>query len=698
VSGRRSHEGGEKKSFGEIPAGVERIFAAGGPLSRLDAGYERRPEQVRLAGEVARTLEDNDVLLADCPTGTGKSLGYLVPAVLSGKKVVVSTATIALQHQLLTKDLPLLKKAVCDLGGYPEDEGFTYALMKGRSNFLCENRYDETLRDERMLDAGIDEAALERIDGWRYETETGDREDLPFPVPAGTWMEVASDGEDCAPKSCRFRESCFYYAHRDRAAEADVLVVNHSLLLANAASAGGIFDTGGRHLVLDEAHRIEEIMSSAFGARVTYPRIRYVARQAAKKSASAAQHSDRLLSAADLFFSDLEENQKLGEENEAPRGYRTLVSGLSATRTALANDPSEEANNLQGMVGRLRSDLASFYEDYGDRATTHAHAVMPGRAGRNLKERDFKPYPELRSWLVETASTFRDGVIPLFEDGGVVLASATLATSGPGNSSSSSGSSESKGSASGRSFDYPRRRLGLEDGVMQEREVRELSGPEIFDYGSRCLIYTGGASDEPGSKASGSNGARGTSGSSAAADSDATIRQAEELVRISGGRALILLSTGRAVRAFGESFKTDHPVRYQGEDSPSRLVKWLRETKGAVLVGTRTFWEGVDVPGEALSLVVIDKVPFPPPDDPVIAALTGKAGKNWFREVSLPKAQVAMRQGSGRLLRTATDRGVIALLDPRLNHKNWAKAVLYSLPPAPKTSSLQEVRRFFENE
>lgn len=660
MAGRRSHD--ERHSG--TAAEVEAVFAAGGPLSRLYEGYTRRPEQVRLAGEVAHALEAGDVLLADCPTGTGKSLGYLAPAVLSGKKVVVSTATIALQHQLLTKDLPLLKQAVCTLGGYPEDEGFTYALMKGRSNFLCENRYDETLRDERSLEEGLDERALERIDGWRYETETGDREDLPFPVPAGTWMEVASDGEDCAPKSCRFRESCFYYAHRDRAAEADVLVVNHALLLANAASAGGIFDTGGRHLILDEAHRIEEIMSGAFGARVTYPRVRYVARQAAKKSASAAQHSDRLLNAADLFFSDLEENQRLGDESEAPRGYRTLISGLSATRTALANDPSEEANNLQGMVGRLRRELASFYEDYGDRAATHAHAVTPGRAGRN---RDRKPYPELRSWLVETAAVFREEVLPLFSDGGAVLASATLATSGSGGGDA----------VSGRSFDYPRRRLGLEDGALGEREVRELSGPEIFDYESRCLIYTDPA------------GASGT---------DAVIRRAEELVRLSGGRALILLSTGRAVRAFQESFRADYPVRYQGEDSPSRLVRWLRETEGAVLVGTRTFWEGVDVPGEALSLVIIDKVPFPPPDDPVIAALTEKAGKNWFRQVSLPKAQVAMRQGSGRLLRTATDRGVIALLDPRLDRKNWGKAVLYSLPPAPRTASLDEVRRFFDEE
>lgn len=635
---------------------LNRLFAGDGALARSVDGYEHRPEQARLAEEAARTLESGGVLLADCPTGTGKSLGYLAPAVLSGQKVVVSTATIALQHQLLTKDLPLLKKAVCLLGGYPEDEGFTYALMKGRSNFLCENRYDETLRDERALEGGVDETALERIDGWRYETETGDREDVPFPVPVGTWMEVASDGEDCTPNACRFREGCFYYAHRDAASEADVLVVNHSLLLSNAASFGNIFDTSGRHLIVDEAHRVEEIMASAFGARVSYPRVRYVVRQASKKSASAARHEEKLLAAADLFFSDLENSTALGEADRAPQGYRELDSALSAVRTALVNDPKEEANRLQGMVGRLRRELKGFYEDRD--SSEYARAVMPGRKG---KDTSYKPKPELRSWLVETAQVFEEEVLGLFEEGGVVLSSATLATSG-------------SNTVSGRTFEYPRRRLGLEDGRHEERNVEEFAGPEIFDYENRCLIYL-----EPAAQ------------SWSVAN---TISRTRELVAAAGGKALVLLSTGRAVSAFKESFSADNPVRYQGEDSPSRLVRWLKETEGAVLVGTRTFWEGVDVSG--LSLVVIDKVPFPPPDDPVIEALCKKAGKNWFREVSLPKAQVAMRQGSGRLLRSVEDRGVIAILDPRMNQKNWGKAVLGSLPNAPTTHDLHEVRQFVE--
>lgn len=204
--------------------------------------------------------------------------------------------------------------------------------------------------------------------------------------------------------------------------------------------------------------------------------------------------------------------------------------------------------------------------------------------------------------------------------------------------------------------------------------LRELASPEIFDYARRALIYTEPAKDKP------------------ATDLD-TVRRAEELVQITGGNTLILLSTSRAVDVFRGNFDPEYPVRYQGDDSPGRLVGWLKSEDGGVLVGTRSFWEGVDVPGAALGCVIIDRVPFAPPDDPVIAALVEKAGKEWFRSVTLPKAQVALRQGAGRLMRTASDRGVIALLDPRINTKSWGKAVMNSLPDAPTTDSIEDVRR-----
>jgi ATP-dependent DNA helicase DinG len=308
------------------------------------------------------------------------------------------------------------------------------------------------------------------------------------------------------------------------------------------------------------------------------------------------------------------------------------------------------------MVGRLGRDLTSFYskpdEDY-------AYAVVPGRSRRGGRN-----YPELKSWLVETAEVFRESVLPLFE-GGVILTSATLAT----------------GSGPRRSFGYVRRRLGLEENGAAG-VVEEFAGEEVFDYEKRCLVYVEEEIEAP---------------TLASPDLFATscARRTEELVAHSRGRALVLLSTNRALSSFRERFRPTYPVRYQGDDSPGRLIRWLKDTEGAILVGTRTFWEGVDVPGQSVSMVVMDRVPFAPPDDPVAAKLREKVGERAFREVFLPKAQVAVRQGAGRLMRRAADRGVVALLDPRVARKGWGKAVLGSLPPARRTSSLAEVARFF---
>lgn len=520
-----------------------------------------------------KTFRERGVLLADAPTGTGKSAAYLAPAILdaatssSGGRVVVSTATLALQAQLLSEDLPPMRAAAAELMGYPEEEGITYTVLKGRSNFLCVRRHQDTL----MAGTILDEDLISNLDLWAAETETGDREDLTFRVPVGPWVEVASDGEDCSPKLCTFREGCFYYAHRDRAGEADLVVVNHSLLLANAASGGAIFDAEGAHLVIDEAHRLEEVMAETFGARVSYGRLRYVMRQAKKRCESAAASADRAEMAAELFFQDLGSGTSVLHESP-PRSYDTLVDALISVRSALASDPREEVNALQGMVGRLRRDLVSFYskpdEDY-------AYAVVPGRSRRA----GGRSYPELKSWLVETAEVFRESVLPLFESGGVVLTSATLAT----------------GSGPERSFGYVRRRLGLDEGGPGERgagergagdRVDEFAGEEVFDYEGRCLVYV---EEEIAAPTLGSPDIFARS----------CARRTEQLARLSGGRALVLLSTNRALAAFRESFGPPYPVRYQGDDSPGRLIRWLKETEGAILVGTRTFWEGVDVPGDA---------------------------------------------------------------------------------------------------
>ena len=644
------------KSTPSNASNLSDLFAEAGALAARKSDYGYRPQQLGFARAVEKTLRERGVLLADAPTGTGKSAAYLAPTILdiagSGGRVVVSTATLALQAQLLSEDLPPMRAAAAELMGYPEEEGITYAVLKGRSNFLCVRRHQDTLRAGTIFDDDL----ISNLDLWAAETETGDREDLPFRVPVGPWVEVASDGEDCSPRLCAFREGCFYYAHRDRAGEADLIVVNHSLLLANAASGGAIFDTDGAHLVIDEAHRLEEIMAETFGARVSYGRVRYVMRQAKKRCEAAVAAADRAEMASELFFEDLARSDAPALHESPPRAYESLTGSLVSVRNALASDPREEVNALQGMVGRLGRDLTSFYskpdEDY-------AYAVVPGRGRRGGRN-----YPELKSWLVETAEVFRESVLPLFE-GGVILTSATLAT-GPGPQ---------------RSFGYVRRRLGLEENKAAG-VVGEFAGEEVFDYEERCLVYVEGKIGAP---------------TLASPDLFAAscARRTEELVALSRGRALVLLSTNRALSSFRERFRPPFPLRYQGDDSPGRLIRWLKETEGAILVGTRTFWEGVDVPGESVSMVVMDRVPFAPPDDPVAAKLRERVGERAFRDVFLPKAQVAVRQGAGRLMRRPADRGVVALLDPRVARKGWGKAVLGSLPPARRTGSLAEVARFF---
>lgn len=675
---------------------VDRFFSRSGPLASLKTGYSPRPEQMRFARAAAEVLSGTlglgsggaerptGILLSDCPTGTGKSLGYLVPAVLSSPKsrIVVSTATVKLQHQLVEQDLPQLSEAlkVFTRGR----RSLSFALLKGRSNFLCENRFERVLASPELVAASptpaktpagtapvgrVNADLLEELDRWRRTSPTGDKEELDAPVPF--WADVAADADDCAPQACPFAERCFYRAQRAGAEDAEVLVVNHALLLANVAADWQVFDMRGRTLILDEAHKVEEVMGDAFGASVTRHRVRYVTASVEKKAKNAHRFTERVEDAADRFFDELRTYTELGSVEGAPPSYDRLQDALLALRNVLKNDPAEEVNKLSGMVAKLHKDLRGFYEPP---AETHAYDVLaPRKRGRP---------PELKSWLVDTGPVAAAQILAREAGARTVLTSATLA----------------EGAGRKRSFSYVRKRLGV-DLLPSEGEtahvVQEFSAGETFDYASNCLIYVERGIDPPGEAILREGDPAGGTNAAARAETERCVRRTEQLLGMSRGRGLVLLSTARAVAQFRRSLDTPYPTRFQGEASPTSLVDWLMKTDGGVLVATRGFWEGVDCPGDSVSLVVIDRVPFPVPDDPVIKRLCEWAGKKWFREVSLPKATVALRQGAGRLIRTKEDRGVIALLDPRVSGRSWGKAVLRSLPPAPTTSRPRDVGRFF---
>jgi len=622
------------------------FFADDGPLAAvLGGGYRKRSQQVDMATVALSTVERGGAaaLLGDAKTGTGKSLAYLVPAALSGRRAVVSTATKVLQHQLLRKELPTVAAAMDAAGLRPP----TYALLKGRSNYLCQARHDAVLKEGVGLAHGD---MHDQVIAWRNATTTGDFEDLTIPRPP-FWTEIASDGYDCHRKSCDYADQCFYLRAKERVQGVDILVVNHHLLWANIASGGAVFEMDGRILVLDEAHNIEKSMMDAFGVSVTRHRVRYNLRAVERRAADLEQYLSDARDNAEKFFDGLARNCTLHSRAHAPAGYADLMSDLESLTNLVAANPAESVNKLEGMLQKLRSDLAHFYDPPLE---THAYAVEDG-----------KP-PSLKSWLVCPGEVFRERILE--RDGATLLTSATLAV--------------------GRSFDYPRKRLGF--GGFRGH-VAEFKGREIFDYERNSLCYV--ADDLPVPK-----------GGAVEAHTRAVISRTVELVRASRGRALVLLATHKALRAFVEGEfsgrAAPYPVRYQGEDgTPGQLVEWLKETSGGVVVGTRSFWEGVDISGENLSLVVIDKTPYPVPNDPLIVKLTELAeanGGNGFMDVSIPAVQVALQQGGGRLIRTTTDRGVIALLDPRVANRSWGRLILNALPRGvPITTHLADVAAFF---
>jgi len=618
---------------------VEQFFAPGGPLAAgVGERYRYRAEQVRLATQIQDAL-GGGVVLADAKTGVGKSFAYLVPLLLSDEPGVISTCSKVLQRQLIEKDLPALVEALQASGLEPP----SYGLLKGRQDFLCPRRLEEFRTED--IRSHTDET-FELVDEWARETETGDVEELPIPTPSW-WPEVAADRDDCKPKTCPY---CFYFRHRDRATEADVVVVNHHLLVANIAAYGQLFDIKDRHLVIDEAHQLAPIMRESLGASLTRKRINFICSTVERRVVDIGELTGNIRTHADNFFDELASSPGLHNEDGAPPSYRSFSDGLELLRRRLRTHPREEVNQLTPMVARCVTELRSFY---CPEEPAYAYAVEDGSRGT----------PALKMWLVEPAQAFEKAVLGRADDKATVLTSATLAV--------------------GKSFEHIRGELGID---LSESTVLEHLGSEIFDFSKNALVYV--ANDLPAPEHN-----------QLEAHTGASIVRAAELVQMSRGRALVLCATIRAVRSFRDRFEDlvhPHPVRYQGDDSPAKLTQWLKGSAGGVLVATRSFWQGVDIPGEALSLVVLDKVPFAPPGDPVLEKLKAKAGREWFVKVMLPEAQKLLQQGAGRLIRSDTDRGVIALLDPRISSKPWGKSIVRCLPDgAPVTIDRKDVRAFF---
>ena len=617
------------------------LFEQGGRLSAVLDGFEPRAEQAELAAAVADALASGEHLLAEAGTGTGKSLAYLIPALASGKRVVVATATKALQEQLLTKDVPLAARAL--------DREVKVVVLKGRQNYLCRKAVDGFgLLGGALLTRKEDVDAFERLRPWLEETETGDRAELSFEPPESLWSELAVGADRCLGRRCAFVGMCFSEAARRRAREADLVIVNHALYFADLGIREQL-DTSilPEHaaVVFDEAHRIEDTASDWLGGGVSRYGLARLERDVERACLEAgvpvpARPLDRVRRAGGALIGAV----------EPPSGRRRLREVPLTKGNALAERLGELAQALAGTNDEL--DLLA------RRAAGAAADVEACLTGDEL-DRVVWSGPGTLQWApVDVSRRLREA---LWQGGPTaILVSATMATGGD--------------------FGFVRDRVGL-------RGASELLVGSPFDYGEQAVLYVPRDLPDP----------RTQHAVAAVAD------EVAKLCELSAGRALVLTSSYRTLAVVADRLRGELGVELlvQGEAPRERLLERFRDEVDSVLVATGTFWQGVDVPGESLSLLVIDKLPFQPPDDPLVEARCERIaaeGGDWFSEYALPSAVLQLRQGFGRLIRTRADRGVVCLLDPRVRTRAYGKAFLASLPPCPVVDSRADVRRFLDAE
>jgi ATP-dependent DNA helicase DinG len=668
---------------------VADVLGPSGRLARALPGFEYRHDQLEMAEAVERAIERRGYLVAEAGTGTGKTLAYLVPAVLSGRRVIVSTATKTLQEQIWTKDIPLLREQ-CGLD-------FQAAYLKGRGNYLCLERAEQFSRAPTF--AAREEAALwPRIEEWAAHTQTGDRSEIDLPDQYLTWRDLSATSDNCLGRECKSYEACFVTRARATAALADVLLVNHHLFFADLAmrtSRAGVEILPDHDVVVfDEAHALEDVATEYFGLQVSSYRVEELVRDALRAvsdrpdlASMMKEATGELRRCGERLFQEVadvlrgaggrpgqralaaparsvglsgraspyargkrpeaEEAARAGLSPEllepAGRSLERLDGALSALRDQLADAPSTALSLIARRAGELRVELQAVT------AMKEPSRIYFGEVrGRGvfLRAAPIDVAEELQTRLYRRTDT-------------AVFTSATLA-------------------AQGR-FDYFRRSVGL----SPELEVEEARYAGPFDYSRQAALVAPDGLPEPNHPDF----------------TEAAARAIEALTEITGGRAFVLCTSNRNMLAFHRASRAlPYRILLQGERPKTRLLEEFR-AEPSVLFATSSFWEGVDVPGDALSLVIIDRLPFAPPGDPVTAArlrALEEHGQDGFSELSVPAAALALRQGFGRLVRRKTDRGLVAVLDRRLVTKGYGRAFLATLPRCPLLRSVPEAQRWWE--
>jgi ATP-dependent DNA helicase DinG len=651
------------------------VFARGGPLDLAMPDFEPRAGQAAMAAAVSRVFEDGGVLLAEAGTGTGKTLAYLVPAILSRERVLISTGTKNLQEQIYFKDIPALRDAL----GIP----FTATYMKGRANYLCVHKLDQ-LADG--VGPAVHDVFLPIIREWSTRTDTGDRAELQdLPEDLAFWHDVSATADTCLGTECPRYDACFVTRMRQRAAESDVVIVNHHLLCADAAvrqNAFGEVIPAFTRAILDEAHQLEDIATQYFGFNVSTYRLEELARDVERLVATGgiedrgakdeiARAVERLRDHGLAFFTELafahrgngrpknEERVRATTESlgQTYQSAVNLTGSLDIVESTLAllrkpsrdeaddDDPSatgEDAATLARRAGQLRDDLRFLL-----RGSDDAYVYFVEFRGRGTF---------LRASPIDVSTIIHDLLLDRMQT--TVLTSATLTVDGR--------------------FDYLRARLGI-------READEIQLASEFDFRQQAILYLPPKMPDPRSE------------NFAVAAS----REVIEILKRTHGRAFVLFTSYammRSVQAMAE-MALHYPIFAQGTAPRSQLLNQFRATPHAVLFATSSFWQGVDVVGEALSCVIVDKIPFASPGDPITAARIEQIrarGGDPFGEYQVPLAILALQQGLGRLIRHRRDRGILAVLDPRLRTMGYGRRFVASLPPAPIVHDLASIETFFE--
>ena len=647
----------------ELAANSIAALSEGGLLAERIPGFRPRTAQQRLAEGVAEAFEDRGVLLAEAGTGTGKTYAYLVPALLSGMKTIISTGTRALQDQLYHRDLPRVRDAL--------GTGLKTALLKGRANYLCLYRTEQA-KGEPRFSSREQVAQFQRIVAWGGRTRMGDLAEVEgLPEDSPLIPLVTSTTDNCLGSECPFYADCFVVQARQRAQAADVVVVNHHLLLADLAlkqDGFGEILPGAQAFVVDEAHQLPELAAQFFGEGIGARPLVELARDAlaeckevpaalatVQAPAQQLEHAARALRAAMDRLPLRGTLQRALHEPDVREAFDALAEALATVRTALEplRDASPGFDACHARAQEFLSRLARWRIERG---------TDSGGIGD-----DFDAPDEDVRWYELTPRGFRLQRTPLDVSGPLrahrershaawVFTSATLAVAG--------------------GFDHVAQRLGLD-------EPRTLLQPSPFDWSTQALCLLPPRLPEPASRDY----------------TYAVLDAVQPVLEASGGRAFLLFASHRALREAADALRGGPwPLFVQGEAPRHVLLQRFRESGSGVLLGTASFREGVDVAGDALSVVVIDKLPFAAPDDPVFEARLDairRAGGNPFRDEQLPQAVIALKQGAGRLIRTETDRGVLVLCDPRLTGKSYGRVFLDSLPPLPRTRDVGDVRDFF---